>query len=351
MRGPAAQVLQCLRGQVPEIADWQAVLLTANENWLVPAIYVALDRSARLELLPEDVRSFLTFIHSRNCERNARLLKQLEEILLAFNRAGIEPTLMKGTIHLFTAPPERFGARMMADLDLMLSRAELPVAEACLRELGRKRIGGLGWGRKTDVGCVDLHYPPGALAEYFPSIDALTARAERCERNGATARIPSPAQRAAHIVVHDLIKDGDWWLGKLDLRHALELAELIDVPPGLDWPALLHAMPDELSRSALELALITVRELFGAKVPAAAISGRISARWQFRRVLFQLDHPTLSAPVKAAGYLAWTARRLRVEWRNRGDGALFMQRALRKAGESPKAAILDLVTRGRGPKL
>ena len=351
MRGPAAQVLQCLRGEIPETADWEPLLRTANENWLVPAIYVAFARSARLESLPEDVRSFLTFIHGRNCERNTRLVKQLEEILLAFNRTGIVPTLMKGTIHLFTAPPEKFGARMMADLDLMVSRAELPVAEQCLHELGRERLGGLGWAKKTDVGCVDLHYPPGTLAEYFPAIDALAARASRTERNGVVARIPSPAQRAAHIVVHDLIKDGDWWLGKLDLRHALELAELIDGPPGMDWPALLRAMPDELSRRALELALITVRELFGAKVPAGARSGRISARWQFRRMLFQLDHPSLSAPVKAAGYLAWAARRLRVEWRNRGDGALFVQRALRKAGESPKAAILDLVTRGRGPKL
>ena len=243
---------ECLQGRRPRAVDWMALLASANGNWLTPAICVALAKSEQLDHLPHDVTAFLRHIHDHNVQRNTRLLAQLHELLAAFNRAGIEPTLTKGAAHLFTSSRETFGARMMSDLDVFIETTEIAAAEQCLIDLGRQRIAGLGWGRPTDVGLIDLHYPPGSLPKYFPIATALSTHSNRESRQGVRAKIPSPTWRAAHLVVHDQIKDGDWWLGGLDVRHLYQLAELTRSPEGIDWRALTSAMPDQLARDALE---------------------------------------------------------------------------------------------------
>ena len=252
-----------------------ALLASANGNWLTPAICVALAKSEQLDHLPHDVTAFLRHIHDHNVQRNTRLLAQLHELLAAFNRAGIEPTLTKGAAHLFTSSRETFGARMMSDLDVFIETTEIAAAEQCLIDLGRQRIAGLGWGRPTDVGLIDLHYPPGSLPKYFPIATALSTHSNRKSRQGVRAKIPSPTWRAAHLVVHDQIKDGDWWLGGLDVRHLYELAELTRSPEGIDWRALTSAMPDQLARDALESQLIALREMFGIAIPKFSTLGPV----------------------------------------------------------------------------
>jgi hypothetical protein len=341
---------ECLQGRRPRAVDWMALLASANGNWLTPAICVALAKSTQLDHLPHDVTAFLRHIHDHNVQRNTRLLAQLLELLAAFNRAGIEPTLTKGAAHLFTSSRETFGARMMSDLDVFVETTEIAAAEQCLIDLGRQRMAGLGWGRPTDVGLIDLHYPPGSLPKYFPIATALSTHSNRESRQGVRAKIPSPTWRAAHLVVHDQIKDGDWWLGGLDVRHLYELAELTRSPEGIDWRALTSAMPDQLARDALESQLIALREMFGIAIPESALSGRFLPRWQHARRIFQARHPVISAPLRVAGCLTWLFRRAHVERTHRGGVAVLIRGLCKKLDQGLAQTLRAVVGPGRGPK-
>jgi hypothetical protein len=341
---------ECLQGRLPPSVDWIAVLSAANSNWLTPAIYVAFAANSRLEHLPHDVTAFLRLIYDHNVERNTRLLEQLHEVLTSFNRSGIEPTLTKGAAHLFTSPPKTFGARMMSDLDIFVETTEIATAEKCLFDLGRQRASGFGWGRPTDVGLVDLHYPPGSLPKYFSIVTRLSSQSKRASREGVSAKIPSPTWRAAHLIVHDQIKDGDWWLGGLDLRHLHEFAELTRSPEGIDWHALTSAMPDQLARDALESQSIALREMFGISVPVWAFSGRLLPRWQHTRRIFQVRHPVLGAALRAAGYVPWMLRRTQIEWANRGSLATLARRVFKKVRQGFGQTLQAVVGPGRGPK-
>src|SRR3546814_8250806 len=119
-----AMLAACLRGEPPAFVDWPAVIGLANRSWVTPALYASLARAHRLEDVPADVRAYLEFIHGRSLQRNLRLRAQLAEAVRTLNRAGIEPTLLKGATLLFTASDDRISARMMNDLDLMVEGAE-----------------------------------------------------------------------------------------------------------------------------------------------------------------------------------------------------------------------------------
>jgi hypothetical protein len=311
---------------------------------------VALATNAKLEQVPEDVAEFLRHIHDRNVERNTRLKEQLHEVLIAFNRSGIEPLLMKGAAHLFTSAPETLGVRMMCDLDILVERPEIAAAEKCFVDLGCQPMSALGWGRPKDVGLIDLHYPPGSLAIYYSIATTLGAQSKRASVDGAWAIVPSPTCRAAHLVVHDQIKDGDWWLGRLDLRHLYELAELARSQDGIDWHALVSAMPNQLSRNVLESQLIAVREMFGTRIPDEVIAGRRLPRWQHARRRFQAYHPVAGAPLHAAGYVPWAIRCIKVEWGNRESLAALATRLARKLRRAPAQTLPAMFRPGTGPK-
>ena len=150
--------------------------------------------------------------------------------------------------------------------------------------------------------------------------------------------------------MHDQIKDGDWWLGGLDVRHLYQLAELTRSPEGIDWRALTSAMPDQLARDALESQLIALREMFGIAIPRkSALSGRFLPRWQHARRIFQARHPVISAPLRAAGCLTWLFRRAHVERTHRAVLPCY-SRALQEARSGAGANAARRGRAGAGPE-
>src|SRR4051794_11252514 len=85
-----------LKGIVPSVPDWSAVLGLANHLLLTPAIWAAVTATRADRRLPKEVAAFLSYIHSCNDARNRRLYFQLVEVVAALNRSAIEPTLTKG---------------------------------------------------------------------------------------------------------------------------------------------------------------------------------------------------------------------------------------------------------------
>lgn len=318
---PLRLLIAAFDGQLPDESDWPKVLEAANRGWLVPALYVALRKKDCLGRLSEPVRDYLALLHDRNAERNRRLRAQLVEALRALNQKGIEPILLKGGISLFTAQEDSLGARMLSDLDINLDPSEMRAAKDALGELGyRERAIPRELGRPQDVGEIELHDRPSRRSAAYLKGD-LRASTSVLERDGATARIPDPTARALHLIVHDMIKEGDYWRLRIDLRHLHDLAELARTPEGLDWRRLRHALSSGPARAALDLQAIALADLYRVSVP----------RELTRSPLTRLRHSARLATgtqglggylSRVIGNLSWGLHRLRDDYSWEGTGKL-----------------------------
>jgi hypothetical protein len=302
-------LIACLRGEPPGKADWGAVFEIANRTLLTPALFDALTRSSQLGGIPDEARAYLEFIHGRNFERNTRLRDQLIEAVGQLNSVGIKPTLLKGAVRLFCDPDERLGSRMTKDLDLSVEEHEGEAASACLFGIGyRDVVETRGMGRSQDVGILELRQRPrAASAAYLPR--EREKPSVILERAGVRARIPSAESRALHWIVHDLIKEGDYWRGCIDIRHLYDLFELTRTERDLDWSYLWSIMPDQLGRNVIETQLLTLHSFFGADLPPGMRS-RVVVYLQYWRRTFAATHPIAGAPLRLAGDLAWGMRRM-----------------------------------------
>lgn len=351
MNGAALHsLILALRG-VPRVdADWLSVIEVASRCWMTPALFVALDGCGGLSGLPADARDYLAFIHDRNRQRNLLLRGQLLEAVAALNRSGIQPILLKGAAILFSAPDGKLGARMMSDLDLLVEDADGPVANAALAGLGYHAAEGPHelW-RPQDAGMLELHRA-GTVSGLDGPLVMDTANFSSVPCDATRARLPSPTLRALNLIVHDQIKDGDYWRGTIDLRHLHDLAELAQTPQGIDWLFLSRLMRGRLRRNALETQLLALRELFDVPIPDG-LCRRLVPRGQHWRRMAQIRHPRLAMPFRFAGAVAWLGRRIRTRDVPRFTAADFAPRVLRKLMQGRRQVAAALMGIHLGPKL
>lgn len=289
-----------LRGRACENTEWGPIIALANHTLLTPALYASLILSQEIDKLPEDLRAYLLFVAECNQERNRRLRVQLYEAVAALNALNITPLLLKGAVPLYLNGSDHLPSRITSDLDVAVDKSEMEAAQTCLETLGYTPVDGFrGMARPEDVGLFELRPkhedPSGALSVVTKS-------------EGVITRIPTPIARAQHWLLHDLIKEGDYIRGRIDLRHLHDLAELSS-DSALDWSELRAQLPDQTSRNAVDVQLLALHDLFGVAVPLAGLH-RPSIRFHHWRRTFSARHPFAAAPLRVFGNLAWGLRRL-----------------------------------------
>jgi hypothetical protein len=315
-------------GDFSVVTDWEAVLALANKTLMTPAIWSSAIQGKQQILLPKEVASFLEFIHRCNVARNLRLREQLEELILAMNGMEIIPILTKGAALLALASPGQPIARIMRDLDVTVTNDERARAEDCLLQLGYAPMTALGWGRSKDVGAVDLHYPPGRYAQYWPS-DPTLAKHERAIVLGpGRARVLSPTLQAQHWIVHDMLKDGHLWSLHIDLRNLFELYQLSNRENGIDWQELHILLSDPLGRTMLGAQISALHSVFGTEI---VHRGSVPSWLRLHSYLRSREnHPLLGYAVRSVGNTAWSIRTAQIHWRFRGPLSELPGRVLRK---------------------
>ncbi|MER8464779.1 nucleotidyltransferase family protein [Mesorhizobium sp. M1396] len=319
-RGNALEVLIAgLRGSPTDRADWQAVIALANHTLLTPDLFSSLARAGQIHQLPQDVREYLRFVHDCNRERNLRLRSQLREAVAALNRSDIVPLLLKGAIPLFLSPAGQIPSRMTSDLDLAVEPAEEAAARTCLEELGYVDVAAArGMARQQDAGMLELRT---SRANGF-------APPKLVRRDGLRVKIPTAQSRAMHWMVHDLLKEGDYWRGRIDLRHLHDLARLAE-SDDVDWTSLQRSISDGTARNAIDTQLLAMHHFFGTRIPAKCAQRRM-VRFQHWRRIFTATHPVVGAPLRLAGNLMWgTWRFSRVYGLARRGPSDFLRRIAR----------------------
>lgn len=149
--------------------------------------------------------------------------------------------------------------------------------------------------RQGDVGMIDLHKSPPGHAFFYRAAGQAKDNSRKIVWQGASAYVPSATYHAFMLMIHDQFQDADYWIGRLDLRHLLDLHELASSPEGIDWNLLASFCSGSLARNAIETQLVTLSSLLGTDVPLAMRS-RLVPRLQNWRRLVQARFPALSDP-------------------------------------------------------
>jgi hypothetical protein len=274
------------------------VIALANHTLLTPSLCRALIESGHADDVPQDVLDYLRFIHDRNRDRNLALMQQLRKAVSCLNEAGIVPVMLKGTVPLFLADGDRLPGRITSDLDIGIMPSEELAARAALRRFGYI---------EAIEGREMVPSDGGAILEPRPFLYESYGTSEH-RHEGLRARIPSPASRALHWIYHDLLKEGDYWRGRIDLRHLHDLSRLA-VTDRVDWSQVREMVPVGTVRNAVDTQLLAARHFFGIDVPAACWNSRLVRVQHWRRV-FTATRPLVGSPMRAAGNVAWGTRRL-----------------------------------------
>ncbi|WP_424627932.1 nucleotidyltransferase family protein [Bradyrhizobium sp. SYSU BS000235] len=277
-----------------------SLISLANQTLTTPALMDIVERYP--ESIPQDVCLYVREIFERNADRNNRLSAQLAEALTALNQEKITPVLLKGSAMLVSSLLHRTGARLISDLDLLVSPAEAEVASNCLRKLGydihyQAQVGAAKWyadlKRPGDAGMIDLHQKPPGHGFFYELSGDVTQNCRLLSWRGTSVYIPSSTYHALMLIVHDQFQDADYWVGKIDLRHLLDLRDFAREPDGIDWKHLAFLAPGKLARHAMETQLIALSSLLGVDVPPELRSG-VVPRIQHRRRMLQIRLPALS---------------------------------------------------------
>ncbi len=338
-----SSLCNCLRGMPPVDVEWTSVIGLANRTLTTPAL---IDFVGRYEsTLPEDVCGYIRNIHRRNELRNNRLLAQLEEAVVAMNRLGITPIMLKGTSTLATAPAERRGVRLMSDLDIIVMPDEARMAIAALCAIGydidyQTPAESQRWhvelNRSQDVGTIDLQQAAPGPAYLYQSIGQALNHCVLAPLGSGRVYIPTPVYRALTLIIHDQFQDYGYWLGDLDLRHLVELRDLNDSAEGLDWEKLASLVSGDLMKNAVETQLVALAGLLGVDIPQTMRS-RLIPRLQFMRQLMQARFPSTRLL-----FLAMTALDLG-NYRNAANGVWQAAGHPRRSWSLPKVDTLQFL--------
>jgi hypothetical protein len=309
-----------------------SVIDLANQTLTTPALRDVVENFP--DRVPPDAAHYINEVFERNLVRNDRLSAQLSDALAALGQRGITPILMKGAAMLVALPRDRMARRLVSDLDILVSPAEAKRAFDGLTDLGYRSYfqppdGATRWyadlERPGDAGMIDLQQDlPGHGLFYGAAGDPRQHCVLR-SWNGRSAYVPSPTYHALTLILHDQFQDADYWVGKVDLRHLLDLREMAGAPGGIDWRLLASFASGKLARNAIETQAVALSVLLGVEIPAAMRS-RIVPRIQHWRRMLQIRWPALRPALLTTALLDY--RNYRAEFAPREDAARVRARTL-----------------------
>jgi hypothetical protein len=263
-----------------------------------PTVHAVLERAGRFDLVGEEAKDALARLRAKVRQDNLLLLARAEQVLDALAGAGIVPVALKGldTLHRFH---ERFDARTLDDMDLLVPQERLGDAVRALEAIGWRAPAGAErrhWLRSSfelplespgpvSVG-LDLHWSLGQEGRYSVEGKELRARAlpaRICER--ALLRLDDH-DAAAHLLIHHVQHYFDRRLKwALDLRHIVG-------EPGFRWSTVAERLGTWGGRGAAGLALGHLVHLFPDLGTPEARRALPAAPWRRAALLpLRTQHP------------------------------------------------------------
>lgn len=297
-----------LRGCLGADPDWVGLAALANAYLVAPALWLALDRKGLLPDIPDDFSTYLAAIYRANAIRTDAMRRQARQVCAALNGSGIIPLVLKGGGRLFEPEPRgSVGARMMADIDLLVEPPRHDIALAILRRLGylvvdepQGRLSHATTLRHSgEPVAIDLHREIGPQRDFIPLADALAAAIPVNDAE-CRLRLLSPTHRAMHVFFHSQIHDRGHMSGVVPLRHLEDFAWIVTRhATAIDWRAIAAACDALRLHGPWDAWLYLAERCLGVAV-AMPVRQPGRARLHYRRCLAQLDHPAFRSIVRLA---------------------------------------------------
>jgi SAM-dependent methyltransferase len=293
--GPEEELLvRCARvrpgtealGRIAELlarpCDWTRLVELALHHKITPLLYRAL---ARRREVPPEIRAALRRHHGEQARRGLALVRELLELVAAFEGAGVGVIPWKGPA-LAELAYGSIAARLAGDLDLLVrpehagrAAAELeargyveqtryrtgraldPAEDAWYREVQAEYV----YLRPRDGMVVEPHWTlaPRPLAVEF-DLEGIWRRAGRFRLAGR--EVPGMALEDLAIALSVHGSKHEW----TELRWICDLAELVARHPRIDWAAALARAEEQGCARMLRLGLALAARVLGEPLPAAA---------------------------------------------------------------------------------
>ena len=116
--------------------NWENVIQLSSKHYVLPLLFIKLNKTGLLSSLPSDLNSFLKKITEENEKRNREILKQIKalEELFLFHR--LKPIFIKGSGNLKQNLYADIGERMVGDIDVLFNHSEAQKAQNLLLRNG-----------------------------------------------------------------------------------------------------------------------------------------------------------------------------------------------------------------------
>ena len=287
---------------------WDALLDCAAAHQLLPALWSGLRRSGVRPLPPllRDRAGGSPFVvledaYAANAARVDDLAAQGREVLAALHDAGIPALPIKGLHGLLAGWWADPAARVMVDIDVLVTEAHVVDAGAVARALGYRDLGTLdreglaahqrpALGRTGHEGSLELHTAPLVLRHAAMLTTAeLFATADSLDVDGRALPVPNPTHAMILTLAHAVLQDDDARLLRLPLRALVDVAAFVarGLTDGVDWHDVRARFARQHATPALAGFAVALDELFGCALPVSTKAGRawLSATW------WAADHP------------------------------------------------------------
>lgn len=268
------------------LVDWEELAHQANRFGLAPALYCALRAHDLVWLAPDQLRAYLEEMYRFNTSRNAALLEQLSDLVLALNRAGVTPMLLKGGAALATGLYPDPACRFMWDLDVLVPERQFERSMAALLDNGYMVPGQHcapypedAWQRchhgpplvcANGVATVELHRRLLNPKWRLLSPETVWAAAVPCAGlpSGAKALVLAPEHELLHCFAHSQLHHEHHRYSRIDVRHLYQFAQVRHRHNGaIDQERLVALRSDPIVGPALRVYLTLARRLFGVPLP------------------------------------------------------------------------------------
>jgi hypothetical protein len=279
---------QTIRQLLRSDLDWGWILGRAVDYGTAPAMYCNLKSSAGKQLIATEIMARLRSVYRRSCIDQINASVKLKEILLAFSREGIAVIVLKGAA-LAELVYRGLGLRTMLDLDLLVRKTDLDLADNVLRQLGyvpdesyrsqewyrehHHHLAPYVAGDRSLVIEVHHHVVP-TVAPVSLAIDDFWQRARPAQLASVSALVLSPQDLLLSICIHLSLRQ----YFVRTLRDLSDIAATIAAYGAeLDWDRLVEEAKAYEAARCLYFSLWLAHSIIGVPLPPRLLKNLKSA--------------------------------------------------------------------------
>lgn len=226
--------------------NWDAVVTTASQHLMLPALYCQLKAKDLLQCIPTDLDLYLEELTAINRNRNEVLLTEAQAISELFHKASINHVFIKGIALIAGHTFKDIGERMIGDIDILVAPDQVHQGFTLLEDNGYTQTVAFNYTPKNyrhlsrqinpdKMGAVELHHDV-LVHKYRRFVD--TTQVLKQKQNIEGFSVPSFEDAIRIAIFTTQINDKAYFLGNvkfkslydclaLDLQHNKELLQIL----------------------------------------------------------------------------------------------------------------------------